>query len=251
MPMRESSVGLDEAYRQSMRLGSKTKRERLMARMSELAENAVSMGFAAKGSGSRVSFQLDENLTLDFTTLEKWIYWTPQVVSKSILSRFPESPTHGDLHGSNILVDLDQRTWLIDFGRTGYGYRLRDFAELESVIALELRRHKSLGALLQFEKSIFTQSRWEDGLVSSGDIEENLDDRELYKAWRCIQGLRRIAGHWEEDGGDLRRYYLALFFEAVLRLMTDGRDSAPQPPPMWRRAHALLRAALIIRTLSE
>lgn len=251
LPLRQSTVGLDQAYRQAMKLDSPGKRQRLLDRLTELAEHAIPMGFGAEGAGESISFEFGNDLLLDFQTLETWIYRTNTVFERSLLRPFPESPTHGDLNGNNVLVDRNQQTWLIDFGRTGYGYRLRDFAELESVIAFELRRHESLKTLLHFEEMIFAQSRWDTGLGLLENLEARLNNREQSKALRSIDQLRILAAHWEKDNGDLRRYYLALLFEAVLRLLTDGRDSAAQPPPLWRRAHALLRAALIVRTLSQ
>lgn len=250
MPIRQSSMGLDEAYRWSMRLDSPGKRKRLAERLAELAANAGSLGFSAAGTGKKVRFEFAPDLALDVQTLHKWIYHTQEALESSVLEPFPESPTHGDPNGQNVLVDRNRQTWLIDFGSTDYGYRLRDFAELESVIAFDLPRHQNPGTLLWFEKTIFAQARWQDELNLPTDLEERLADEEQSKALRSIEQLRKLAMLWEEDGGTLQRYYLALFFEAVLRLMTDGRDSAAQLPSLSRRAHALLRAAVIIKTLS-
>jgi hypothetical protein len=251
LPMQESTMPMDKACRLRMGLESTRKRKRLAKRLEELADNATALGFSARRRGSNIHFELDGDLKLDLEMLEKWIYEITKVIQdKSVLKSFPESPTHGDLNGNNVLVDRDGRTWLIDFDKTGYGYRLRDFAELESVIALDLRRHTSLHALLRFEELLCSQSFWTDGLELPNDLETQLGDEGLCKALRAIQELRWLARQWEEDEGDLRRYYLSLFFEAILRIVTDGRDSPAQPSPIWRRLHALTRAAMIIKTLS-
>ncbi len=44
------------------------------------------------------------------------------------------SITHGDLHGDNLLVDIQKNVWVIDFERCGEGHILQDFIELEADI---------------------------------------------------------------------------------------------------------------------
>eukprot|EP00930_Biecheleria_cincta_P087048 TRINITY_DN76312_c0_g1_i1.p1 TRINITY_DN76312_c0_g1~~TRINITY_DN76312_c0_g1_i1.p1 ORF type:complete len:676 (-),score=117.16 TRINITY_DN76312_c0_g1_i1:108-2135(-) len=43
---------------------------------------------------------------------------------------------HGDLHGDNIMVDDKDNHFLIDFGKTGFGYFLEDYTWLESFVML-------------------------------------------------------------------------------------------------------------------
>lgn len=43
---------------------------------------------------------------------------------------------HGDLHGDNIMVDLKDNRFLIDFGKTGLGHCLEDVTWLESFVLL-------------------------------------------------------------------------------------------------------------------
>jgi hypothetical protein len=235
-----------------MGLDSGKKPSRLDERIRELAGYASSMGYSAQSRGSNVHFEWESGLQLDLHTLERWLYETPSAIrDNSVLGPVPLSPTHGDLNANNILIDRHGFTWLIDFGRTGYGYRFRDFAELESVVGLDLRRHSNLNPLLRFEEILCSQTRWEDKIEAPDGRASELDDPDLLKSLRVIQELRRIARQWEKDGGTLRRYYLALLFEACLRIVTDGRDSLAQPSPLWRRAHALLRAAMLIETLAE
>jgi hypothetical protein len=102
--------------------------------------------------------------------------------------------------------------------------------------------------LFQFEKLLYRQSSWEEGSGLPDDLESQVG-RELCKAFQVIQELRRLARPWQEDDGSLKRYFLALLFEAVFRIIADGRDSPTQPPPIWRRAHALLRTAMLIKAL--
>ena len=58
-------------------------------------------------------------------------------IGHGVLQPVKQRITHGDLHGDNIFVDGDH-TWVIDFGRTGPGYWLRDFVELEMDIFTRL-----------------------------------------------------------------------------------------------------------------
>lgn len=252
-PERRSKGGLDRAYRDRMQLDRHDRREQLFQHLNELAANAENMGFRAEGDGLNQVFDLSDGVIIERKTLENWIY-TPEIVlpnaMKDLLGEFPESLSHGDLNGSNILVDLETRhAWIIDFYHTGYGYRLRDFAELESCIALDLQKQTNLSVLLRFEELLASQQDWDQDLPLPDDLETRFDQA-LVKALKVIVSIRRHARQWQHNG-DLCRYYLALFYEAVLRLVTDGRDSAAQPSPLWRRAHALLRAAVLIRELSK
>ena len=70
-------------------------------------------------------------------------------------------------------------------------------------------------------------------------------------AENAVRELRNLAAHWEDDNNDLHRYYLALFFEAILRIVGDVRDSPSQPSSMWQRSHALMRTAVIIEWFKE
>ena len=251
LPRRSAPEGISQRYRKGAKLVER--RAHLQEAVRRLAQQGADMGFTAQTLKSNVRFEWPGGPKLDLKTLESWLYDTPKALKDSpALAPFQESPTHGDLNADNILVDPQRRTWLIDFGRTGYGYRLRDFAELESCIALDLQSGEAgLAALVQFEKLVFSQERWKDGLALPPNFKAMIGNDDLIKAIQVIQELRSRARQWEEDGGELRRYYLALLFEAILRLVTEGRDSPTEAPLPTRRAHALLRAATIIDALTR
>jgi hypothetical protein len=250
LPRRLATEDISGRCRQGTKLVER--RAKLRACVRGLAEQGPAKGFTAVVTKSNVRFEWPGGPNLDLKTLEKWLYQTPKALKDgSVLEPFPESPTHGDLNTDNVLVDSRQRTWLIDFGRTGYGYRLRDFAELESAIALDLLGEAGVAALVEFERLVFSQERWEDGLTLPSNLQAVIGNGDLIKTIRVIQELRLLARQWEEDGGDLRRYYLALLFEAALRLVTEGRDSPTEAPLPARRAHTLLRCATLIDALGR
>jgi hypothetical protein len=59
-----------------------------------------------------------------------------------VMGRFIRSTvtavTHGDFNEHNILLDAAGDAWLIDFMRTGRGHILRDVAQLDSVVRIQL-----------------------------------------------------------------------------------------------------------------
>lgn len=251
---------LDEIYRAKMRLDSRTKNNRLRENLLKLAGQADQLGFAALKQAGGTLFQWPGGLELSSAALEGWILNLDQMVAPESCLFIPLEKwvVHGDLNGDNALIDPDGRAWLIDFGRTGYGYRLADFAELESVIALDILTSSENQPRRAFEEALFSQQKWQSALQLPGEKFLALGDPELVKAFGVIQELRRCAASYEKDQGCLKRYYLALFFEAALRLMMEDRSFQPtQPanpaaqPGQVGLANALLRCAILIRELSK
>ncbi len=248
----DSSRYIDELYRERMRLDVKSKSRRLADNLERLAEQATNLGVTAWREDTTHCYRWPNGIQVNSKMLRDWIFNTRQVAKAACLHEMiTTSPVHGDLNGDNILVDAIQNTWLIDFGRTGYGYPLCDFAELESVIALDLLSQHAVDDVLMFEAILFSQRSWESDLDLSGDTEPLPEATELIKALTIIQRIRRMARKWQQDDGGLQRYYLALLFEAALRLMGKGFDSPAQPPKLDRLTHALLRIAIAIRVLNE
>ena len=58
--------------------------------------------------------------------------------------------THGDLHADNVYADQHGRTCIIDYEKSGPGYILRDFVELETDIRLRLLPLKAKDLLLAY-----------------------------------------------------------------------------------------------------
>lgn len=153
-------------------------------------------------------------------------------------ARVPVCLCHGDLHGRNILVDSEDRFWLIDFARVGESHALRDFAELETDIKFNLLREIDLGELLPFERRLLAPARFGEPLPAAAPARP-----QLRKAYEVLGALRRLAAEQLALDGDVREYYQALLFHTlnVLRLNHIGDD---------QKQYALLAASLICQRLS-
>lgn len=146
---------------------------------------------------------------------------------------------HGDLHGRNILVDEDDRFWLIDFARVAEGHALRDFAELETDIKFNLLPVVDLEVLLPFEQALLVPANFQDVLPNVSFGNDRLDH-----TYQVVLALRQIASELLDLQGDMREYYQALFFHTlkIMRLRSISTD---------KKEHALLSAALICRRLVD
>ncbi len=98
--------------------------------------------------------------------------------------------THGDLHGDNLLMDIDSKiAWVIDFERTGYGPILQDFAELETDIINRLVKFDQDEYNLFYQLCIFVAqpSRLNAKLPTWSD------NPRLSLAFHIIAHIRQIA----------------------------------------------------------
>jgi hypothetical protein len=148
--------------------------------------------------------------------------------------------THGDLNSDNILVDESNEAWLIDFEFTGPGHILRDIAELDLVVRVELLLpdEASLSDRLQLEEAVFKARNFKE--LESVRSALDTQNSALAKAYATIIHLRTIAGDMisKNPNGDLDEYYIALLYYSLnaLRFLS------------WRgiqRQHCLLSASLI------
>lgn len=157
---------------------------------------------------------------------------------------------HGDLHADNMFVGEDGSVCIIDYERTGPGYFLRDFVEIEKDIRLRLLMLDDdrldlayhLDCLLLAPRRSTEIPNWEAPPTSRAN--ESLS-YELQKAFSAIRAIR-------EQLRDLLRptyigmdeYYWALLMETLFSATNTKAASAVQ-----RRA--LLSAALICEQLSR
>jgi CheY-like chemotaxis protein len=164
-----------------------------------------------------------------------WIVRDGKFRHLEVISRY--CLCHGDLHGRNILVDSNDRFWLIDFARVAPSHALRDFAELETDIKYYLLPEADLQMLLAFEQALLAPRTFQDAPPLGIFTNEN-----LAKAYRVVLGLRQIAADLLDLDGDMREYYQALLFHTltVLRL---GHISNT------KKEHALLAASLICQRI--
>ena len=154
--------------------------------------------------------------------------------------------THGDLNGTNILVDGEGKAWLIDFFKTGLGPILRDLAELESVVKFELLQTDDL-------LTRYTLERASLGLRSlKHPIQVESPSRlvELDRAVAVIQQLRALACD-VADTDDPREYYIGFLFYALKEMAGFTSRVGEEKYFSVGQYHALLSAAMICETLER
>jgi CheY-like chemotaxis protein len=147
---------------------------------------------------------------------------------------------HGDLHESNILVDRDNQTWLIDFQHTGPGHPARDFAMLECAIKFYLQRSNGPPHILhEWERSLLSV----ESLGSRPNLSPPLSrNPELVKATDLIHYIRSLLSQLVSEI-TLEDYLIALYFHA-LKGMTLAKKFNEQ-----QRLHALISASLLVGLL--
>jgi hypothetical protein len=152
--------------------------------------------------------------------------------------------THGDLNDTNVLVDVDGHTWLIDFFRTGEGHILRDVAELETVIRLQ--------ALDADQATLEERLAMEDTLVQPTQFSAlarllsnfPTENQALTRVFATCVHLRTIAHKILAQNGseDITEYYIALLYYALNSIRFYSL-------PTIQREHALLSASILAERL--
>ncbi len=144
----------------------------------------------------------------------------------------------GCMDGYTIIIDQDGKAWVTEFGTIGPAPALSDFVELEARIRFEWIRTVDLdwSQLREFESVLTAPTSLEDplhgGRVANGDLGEAL---------AVIAHLRALAAR--VPGAHPQEYQLGLLFHAARILFDDA--------PLDRKAHALLAAAMICRSLEQ
>jgi CheY-like chemotaxis protein len=153
---------------------------------------------------------------------------------------------HGDFNETNILVDDNGYSWLIDFGRTGKGHIMRDVAELDSVVRLKLLKdhEATLDERLQLEEILCGIRHFKE--LDSLESSFTTDNDAVAKAFAVVLHLRRTAGTFasRESNDDMSEYYAALLYNAVNILRFN------LVPPI-QRLHGLLSASLLTDRLMQ
>jgi CheY-like chemotaxis protein/thiamine kinase-like enzyme len=148
--------------------------------------------------------------------------------------------THGDLNGGNILIDKERHVWLIDFGLTGPGHILRDFAELDTVIRCQLLKENeaTLEERLALEEALALPERFSD----VGQLSPRLQSTNaaLAKAYETVVYLRQLAYQVVESNpaDDAKEYNVALYYYSLNTLRFYSW-------PQIQRQHALVSASLL------
>ena len=152
--------------------------------------------------------------------------------------------THGDLNGTNILVDGEGKAWLIDFFKTGWGPALQDLAELESVVKFELLQTDDLLARYALERA----SLGLRALQHPIQVESPSRLAELDKAAAVIQQLRALACEIG-DTNDPREYFIGSLFYALKEMAGFTPRAGEKEYFSVGQYHALLSAAMACETL--
>lgn len=137
--------------------------------------------------------------------------YCPYVQDRSFTLPIFVTTTHGDISGSNVLVDSNGSTWLIDFYQTGEGHILRDFIEMETTIKFELLDAADLNALYEMESVLLTPDRFDEPL----EFSNSWRDEELAKAFSVICDLRSMAHDAVRPDNDMLQYYVGLFYNTL------------------------------------
>lgn len=161
--------------------------------------------------------------------------------------------THGDLHSENIFVDQFGQTSVIDYERSGPGYILRDFVELEVDIRLRLLplTREQLPLAFQMDLMLLAPKRPEQTPVwrdPSGADEPAL--AELRKAFGMICRLRRLAFELTRFEG-MEEYYWALLMETLISTVRQEPESDDPRLADLLKTRARLAAALLCERLTR
>jgi hypothetical protein len=136
---------------------------------------------------------------------------------------------HGDLHAHNILIDEQDRYFLIDFFYTSIGDIYRDFIELELSIRYDMFCSRTLPEgkrcvssdsnsinLDGLKKLIRLEKELLKGLVDGSEIKDPLvrDNEDLRKAFELIMSIREFA---KENAPDHMHIYWRGFVMSALK----------------------------------
>lgn len=150
------------------------------------------------------------------------VLWAEENKGLSRFNTFWGTLVHGDLHSGNIIVDDDAHAYVIDYERTGPGFFLRDFVELEKDVRLRLLRLEDNDVMLALHLDLLLMKQrypdklptWKDPALGTSTIsEEKL--HELRKAFAAICSIRRVAA---QVAGltNMKEYYWALLMETLI-----------------------------------
>jgi CheY-like chemotaxis protein len=166
------------------------------------------------------------------------------IADRALIYPTCEAITHGDMNDTNFLVDADQHVWMIDFLRTGPGHILRDVAELESVVRIQLlaAQEATLAERLLLERTLAQCERFSQ--VPSLASQLPTENGSLAKAFLTCVHLRTVAQRLVATRCPDRMddYWAALLFFALNLIRFYGL-------PKVQREHALLSASIYAELL--
>jgi hypothetical protein len=153
---------------------------------------------------------------------------------------------HGDLHGSNVLVDAERRaTWYIDYEHFAVDhYCLADHVEMEAHILFNaMRISRNFAFWAAFGEALFATGGLTGLSNISAQAEDPIDRAEAAKAFTAINQIRATAQQCNPAGGPAP-YYHALMFEAL-------RAAGARSKEDIRRWYALVTAAQLFERIES
>ncbi|MCA9966749.1 MAG: response regulator [Anaerolineales bacterium] len=156
------------------------------------------------------------------------------------------SITHGDINSSNVFVDEDGHTWLIDFSRTGWGPALRDTAELESVLLYELLDDPEIAQRLDFADVVLSPNRFSQPLQLPPHLAAQFS---MTRARAAVQRVRHSAAQIVQ-GDEMGSYWVGLLFYALKTITWNNITGRGHDHCLASRQQALYVAARLCQKLA-
>jgi two-component system, response regulator RegA len=170
------------------------------------------------------------------------LYWITENREKFVMP-VRQSITHGDLTGRNIMVDEDNKCWLIDFFRTYPSHILRDFMILETDIKYRLM------SCPPFEKFISLETRLLNQKLSSKNVTvPEAFTPEMSKTLKVLQGLHSFAANTNQARNGDERFRKEFLLSLLMVTLNVIRLKHILPE---RKLHALYSAVLICKELEK
>jgi len=213
----------------------------------ELEERVQSISRAALAAGIRGLSCLPHGLTFRSAEGAEASYPnpTPYLCRQERLATSPPTlcgTTHGRLDGMSVLVDRSGRTWIVDFGRTGWGPLIRDFASLETSVKFDMLKGADAAERHELERHLLAVRRLGEEIDTKGVKSE------VAKALRVIGQIRSQAA--DVVGPRMEPYLVGLLFCAVERLLGYQPELKYLKEEITVFTHALLSMGMICQRLA-
>jgi ActR/RegA family two-component response regulator/thiamine kinase-like enzyme len=180
--------------------------------------------------------------------------WLKRNLHKSTFMAQWRALTHGDLHSNNVFVNRHSETLVIDFERTGPGYVLRDYVELEADVRLRLFHLRSNQLDLAYRLDYICMApetpRWQIRKPSHSTHTRPINGA-FQKALSSIATIRELAYETSRADFDYRAYYWALLIETMISVLRNYKGLGAHDAIEFARSRALLSAALICERLER
>lgn len=181
------------------------------------------------------------------------VAWVRKHGAQSAFVTCWEAYTHGDLHADNVYVDQYGQTCIIDYEKSGPGYILRDYVELETDIWLRLLSPQidDLSLIYHLDLLLLNPDHprrsmtWEDCPAAT-----KAQQKELRKAFDAIREVRRLA-YEQVRFAEMSEYYWALLMETLFSVLRTYEGWPDRAEAERIRLRAQLAAALLCERLAH